>query len=225
MPAARRRKSKGGGTRDDVTSEDTPPESKDSDTPDDSELTNDRDANDDDDDNDGRHRRRRRSARLLQLYAPRLPVMSSTFVVMLFALLAPLADRAYHKLHTEGRLASDVASVTHRVGRFHVKWDIHDLRLSVRAPVHPTDVVSPTRPTPNQGKPLTVFSAPSLLNLTSPSRPWILLPFPLRFCTRERAGASTTASTSRGPPSPASRSSPPRTGRCGSISSWPGTTA
>ena len=165
MPAARRRKSKGGGTRDDVTSEDTPPESKDSDTPDDSELTNERDANDDDD--DGGRRRRRRSARLLQLYAPRLPVMSSTFVVMLFALLAPLADRAYHKLHTEGRLASDVASVTHRVGRFHVKWDIHDLRLSVRAPVHPTDVVSPTRPTPNQGKPLTVFSAPhTLLNPT-----------------------------------------------------------
>ena len=93
--------------------------------------------------------------------------MSSTFVVMLFALLAPLADRAYHKLHTEGRLASDVASVTHRVGRFHVKWDIHDLRLSVRAPVHPTDVVSPTRATPNQGKPLTVFSAPhTLLNPT-----------------------------------------------------------
>ena len=226
MPAARRRKSKGAGTRDDVTtSEDTPPESKDSDTPDDSELTNDRDANDDDDDNDGRRRRRRRSARLLQLYAPRLPVMSSTFVVMLFALLAPLADRAYHKLHTEGRLASDVASVTHRVGRFHVKWDIHNLRLSVRAPVHPTDVVSPTRTTPNQGKPLTVFSAPSLLNLTSPSRPWILLPFPLRFCTRDWAGASTTASTSRGPPSPASRSSPPRTGRCGSINSWPGTIA
>ena len=176
MPAARRRKSKGGGTRDDVTSEDTPPESKDSDTPDDSELTNERDANDDDDDDGGR-RRRRRSARLLQLYAPRLPVMSSTFVVMLFALLAPLADRAYHKLHTEGRLASDVASVTHRVGRFHVKWDIHDLRLSVRAPVHPTDVVSPTRPTPNQGKPLTVFSAPVVESyLTSPPSPSPLSP-------------------------------------------------
>ena len=221
MPAARRRKSKGGGTRDDVTSEDTPPESKDSDTPDDSELTNERDANDDDD--DGGRRRRRRSARLLQLYAPRLPVMSSTFVVMLFALLAPLADRAYHKLHTEGRLASDVASVTHRVGRFHVKWDIHDLRLSVRAPVHPTDVVSPTRPTPNQGKPLTVFSAPVVESyLTSPPSPSPLSPQVLHT----RAGGCehdcehVAWSTVPGLPFLTAANGPVR-----SISSWPGTTA
>ena len=140
MPAARRRKGKGGEVTvpDATPSENTPPESKDSDTPTDSEPDP-KDANDDE-----RRRRRRRSARLLQLYVPRLPVVSSTFVVILFALLAPLVDRAYHRLATEGRLASDVASVTHRVGRFQVKWDINELRLSVRAPLTSLPTLPPT---------------------------------------------------------------------------------
>lgn len=75
----------------------------------------------------------RRRGRLLQLYVPTFPVFSSAFVFAIFALLAPVADRAYHRLATEGRLASDVPSVAHELGRFQVKWDKTDLRLTVRA--------------------------------------------------------------------------------------------
>jgi hypothetical protein len=71
-----------------------------------------------------RWRRRRRSGRLATLYVPRLPVFSSAFVFGLFALLAPIADRAYHALSTEGRMASDVPSFAHDLGKgFVVEWD------------------------------------------------------------------------------------------------------
>jgi sulfoquinovosidase len=79
-----------------------------------------------------RWRRRRRSGRLATLYVPRLPVFSSAFVFGLFALLAPIADRAYHALSTEGRMASDVPSFAHDLGKgFVVEWDKTLLELSV----------------------------------------------------------------------------------------------
>ena len=56
----------------------------------------------------------------MQLYAPRLPVFSSAFLLAALAVFAPAVDRAYHKLHTEGRVVSDVASVAYDVGRFTV---------------------------------------------------------------------------------------------------------
>ena len=74
----------------------------------------------------------RRRGRLLQLYAPKLPVVSSAFVFGLFALLAPLLERQYHRLATDGRLVSDVPTVSHELGRFTVKWDKSDLQLKVR---------------------------------------------------------------------------------------------
>ena len=49
----------------------------------------------------GARRRRSASGRLLQLYAPQLPVFSSAFVFGLFVILVPIADRAYHRLSTE----------------------------------------------------------------------------------------------------------------------------
>ena len=76
--------------------------------------------------------RRRRSGRLLPLYAPRLPVVSSAFVFGLFALLAPWLDHWYHRLATDGRLVSDVPTVSYELGRFQVKWDKSDLQLKVR---------------------------------------------------------------------------------------------
>ena len=64
--------------------------------------------------------------------SPRLPVFSSAFVFGLFALLAPIADRAYHALSTEGRMASDVPSFAHDLGKgFVVEWDKTLLELSV----------------------------------------------------------------------------------------------
>lgn len=67
----------------------------------------------------------------MQLYAPRLPVFSSAFLLAALAVFAPVVDRAYHKLHTEGRVVSDVASVAYDVGRFTVGWDKTALRLAV----------------------------------------------------------------------------------------------
>ena len=67
----------------------------------------------------------------MQLYAPRLPVFSSAFLLAALAVFAPAVDRAYHKLHTEGRVVSDVASVAYDVGRFTVGWDKTALRLAV----------------------------------------------------------------------------------------------
>jgi hypothetical protein len=67
----------------------------------------------------------------VQLYAPRLPVFSSAFLLAALAVFAPAVDRAYHKLHTEGRVVSDVASVAYDVGRFTVGWDKTALRLAV----------------------------------------------------------------------------------------------
>lgn len=52
----------------------------------------------------------------VQLYAPRLPVFSSAFLLAALAVFAPAVDRTYHKLHTEGRVVSDVASVAYDVG-------------------------------------------------------------------------------------------------------------
>lgn len=67
----------------------------------------------------------------VQLYAPRFPVVSSAFLLAALAVFAPVVDRAYHKLHTEGRVVSDVASVAYDVGRFTVAWDATALRLAV----------------------------------------------------------------------------------------------
>ena len=67
----------------------------------------------------------------MQLYAPRLPVFSSAFLLAALAVFAPAVDRTYHKLHTEGRVVSDVASVAYDVGRFTVGWDKTALRLAV----------------------------------------------------------------------------------------------
>ena len=67
----------------------------------------------------------------MQLYAPRFPVVSSAFLLAALAVFAPVVDRAYHKLHTEGRVVSDVASVAYDVGRFTVAWDATALRLAV----------------------------------------------------------------------------------------------
>ena len=81
---------------------------------------------------DGTGRRARgRRGRLLQLYAPKLPVVSSAVVFAVFAVLAPVADRAYHALATEGTLASDVDTVAHDLGRFRIEWDIDALALTV----------------------------------------------------------------------------------------------
>ena len=85
--------------------------------------------------------------RLLQrvhLYAPRFPVVSSAFLLAALAVFAPAVDRAYHKLHTEGRVVSDVASVAYDVGRFTVAWDATALRLAVthhEAPLDDDDAV------------------------------------------------------------------------------------
>ena len=80
------------------------------------------------------------------LYAPRLPVVSSAFLVAALAVFAPAVDRAYHKLHTEGRVVSDVASVAYDVGGFTVRWDATALRLVVthEAPGE-EDAPSPSR--------------------------------------------------------------------------------
>ena len=80
--------------------------------------------------------------RLLQrvhLYAPRFPVVSSAFLLAALAVFAPAVDRAYHKLHTEGRVVSDVASVAYDVGRFTVAWDATALRLAVTHHEAPLD--------------------------------------------------------------------------------------
>ena len=69
--------------------------------------------------------------RRVRLYAPRLPVVSSAFLVAALAVFAPAVDRAYHKLNAEGRVVSDVASVAYDVGRFTVRWDATALRLAV----------------------------------------------------------------------------------------------
>ena len=77
--------------------------------------------------------RRRRSGRLLQLYAPRLPVLSSAFVFGVFTLLVPVLDRAYHRISdNDGRLLSDVPTAGYDLGRFQVKWEMADLQVKVR---------------------------------------------------------------------------------------------
>jgi hypothetical protein len=81
----------------------------------------------------------------VQLYAPRFPVVSSAFLLAALAVFAPAVDRAYHKLHTEGRVVSDVASVAYDVGRFTVAWDATALRLAVtheEAPLDDDDAAS-----------------------------------------------------------------------------------
>ena len=75
----------------------------------------------------------------MQLYAPRFPVVSSAFLLAALAVFAPAVDRAYHKLHTEGRVVSDVASVAYDVGRFTVAWDATALRLAVTHHEAPLD--------------------------------------------------------------------------------------
>ena len=65
----------------------------------------------------------RKNGSKLKLYAPRLPAVSSAMVLVLFALLAPIVDRAYHRLATEGKIVSDVSTFSHDVGRFQVKWN------------------------------------------------------------------------------------------------------
>ena len=75
----------------------------------------------------------------VQLYAPRFPVVSSAFLLAALAVFAPAVDRAYHKLHTEGRVVSDVASVAYDVGRFTVAWDATALRLAVTHEEAPLD--------------------------------------------------------------------------------------
>ena len=77
--------------------------------------------------------RRRRSGRLLQLYAPRLPVLSSAFVFGVFTLLVPVLDRAYHRISdNDGRVLSDVPTAGYDLGRFQVKWEMADLQVKVR---------------------------------------------------------------------------------------------
>ena len=74
--------------------------------------------------------RLRKSGSKLALYAPKLPAVSSAAVLVLVALLAPVVDRAYHRLATEGKIVSDVSSFSHDVGRFQVKWNQGNAQLS-----------------------------------------------------------------------------------------------
>lgn len=69
--------------------------------------------------------------RFVAVYAPRVPLVSSAFVLVAYAALAPTFGKAYHALNTEGRIVSDVASGSWDVGgRFRVAWDRDALVMS-----------------------------------------------------------------------------------------------
>ena len=62
--------------------------------------------------------------RFVAVYAPKLPIFSSAFVLFAYAVLVPAFGRAYHMVRTEGTIVSDVASETWEMGtRFKVSWD------------------------------------------------------------------------------------------------------
>ena len=66
----------------------------------------------------------RTRAEYVAVYAPRVPLASSAFVLFAYAMLVPMLGRVYHAVTTEGRIVSDVASGSWDLGgRFKVGWD------------------------------------------------------------------------------------------------------
>ena len=69
--------------------------------------------------------------RFVAVYAPRVPLLSSAFLLCAYAVLAPMFGRAYHAFHTEGMIVSDVSSATYEMGtKFKVAWDRETRALS-----------------------------------------------------------------------------------------------
>ena len=75
---------------------------------------------------------RRTLPRVVAIYAPKVPIVSSAFLLTLWVLCAPTLSRMYHALHTEGVVVSDVASTAFDVGRFVVSWNRDDQTLSAQ---------------------------------------------------------------------------------------------
>jgi len=69
--------------------------------------------------------------RVVTIYAPRVPVLSSAFLFAMWVLCAPALSWLVRALHSEGAVVSDVASASYDVGaRFVAHWNRDEKMLS-----------------------------------------------------------------------------------------------
>lgn len=59
--------------------------------------------------------------RKVLIYSPRIPIFSSAFVLAIVFFVAPFVDKTYHKMRSEGRVASDIGDLIMDLGRFQVQ--------------------------------------------------------------------------------------------------------
>jgi alpha-glucosidase len=73
---------------------------------------------------------RRALPRFVEVYAPRVPIVSSAFVFAAFTLLGPYLGRMYHAISPEGVILSDISTQSFELGKFIVRWDREAKRMS-----------------------------------------------------------------------------------------------
>ena len=77
--------------------------------------------------------------RFVAVYAPRVPLLSSAFLLCAYAVLAPMFGRAYHAFHTEGMIVSEVSSATYEMGtKFKGAWDRETRALETSLTIIPS---------------------------------------------------------------------------------------